>query len=1513
MSDDRLRSEDTLEAVLALCEGPIVGLVDGHKSFFIGETPLQSATGEYNFENFTLNFFPGDADPSPVEFALGGQGSSYGVNVALSTDSPVVRQTSTTTADGIEVRLSISSLLRIEGDKRVENTLKVKIEYKPASTATWLPFMDSGAEITITGLATSIYIKEFRRAVAPGDRYDIRVTKTTEENTDKLFSDVTWETYQEVLSPPKTFYDTALIQIIGKASEQLSSVPQLSGVYRGRIIRVPTNYDPETRHYAGAWDGTFKLAYSNNPVWCLYDFIMDARYGVNSYYPVQLDKYEAYEAALWCDGTVPDGAEGTQPRYTFNDLITEPNNGKEFARYVAGSFNAVLFDDLNGTLILKIDKDEQAAALFTPESVYEEGFEYSYVDLSNQYNDISVLFINPDINWQEDRIRVYDQEHIDKYGRIPLDFVAIGCTNRHEAKRRGYYKLVTALTEKEFCSFTTNRFGQFVAPYDVVLIADPDMGRSLTGRFSRYSINRLIGYLRDPIYLEAGVTYKLKIQSAGEILERNIVDKQIGINTHIKFNTALPENIPKHATFSIEALEAVGLPKPYRVMKLSEVDGDPDKIRIDTVEINRNKWDDIDNTTISEPPDYERPFAPVVEPPTNVTISNVSYTSRDGTYVPELRIEWTHSPNAFVDIYEAQYRRQGTREWSALFIVMYPENWATVTSIAGAHDYEGRVRAHTTNGRYSPWAYGLQTSGDLLDPPPNPPTNLVATGGFKQIALSWVNPLDLDLAHIEVFENLAQDIGSSYYKASVAANSYIVTGLGSQETRYYWVRAVDRSGNTSEFNNTLGAAATTQQLGNDDILDGILDESKLVPELADRIRDIHSQFIEDIEAYLTDIFGVAYEEMPAKIEFIAEQIIEALMIADEHREMITENYEYITGLLSSYDLDLGELDAKVEQYKVERVNADGALAQTVTNLGSRVDNNESQILSEQTTRASADSAMASEITILTAKTNDNEALILQKAETLTDEVSAISTVTTQLTSRIGGAETDIALTQADLLVEQQTRADEDGAISSLITSLQVRVGEAEGSIDAEQIARIHDDDVLLQNIIVLQGRVGAAEGAIANESNLRINADNVIANELSGLTGRVSDAEGTIVQNRNLSIDENHALVEDINLLTGRVADNEGKIYNIEELEVREDSALARKFTDIDVVTNDNIARLVTLEQTISGVEGSIAEQINSLTVAFGTLEDEDAAIRADLFNFEQAYLKIDDFDTRAGAYIENHVQSEITTNRNDIANIKNLVNLEGTAIANKFESIESVIGPGGVNIQADWQNDIIAYVSDGLQPIGEITQKIQEQINIEVTDTDGTILNGIQGEIESATNSESGVINHKFSETVLDILNGTSELFGPDAKGIISLTHDVTNIQSNIGDITDPDSLFGKVQTVSETVAIQTDTLKKVQNWYTLETEVYANGQRYISGFGFESGFDTESSFTSEFAINADRFLITHPALNEGQPSLVFSVEDGEVRMKDAFVNTLVGQRLRSEDGKFMIDLHNKQIRIEV
>src|SRR5687768_17594322 len=557
---DTLLTDDYVEVVLGISEGPIKGLVPGEapdrpiQNFFLDKTPLQnSATGASNFENFTADFYNGEEDDGAIQPKLGGTSSNMTVGVRLSQNVDVIRQTPPSMRgfiNQLEFRILFNQLMKQDDRGTWETEAKFTIAYKLSTSSTWSYYQNESVT-TIKGKTTNGAVRDFIVPVPlqSSADYDVRVTKMSPDNGTIDFIEITWESLQMVTLGAKSYPYLAMAHLYGKASNQFTNIPEFAGVYDGLCdFKIPVNYNEEARTYdeSTAWNGTFKIGYTNNPAWALYNLILNNRYGLAKYYKnVAANRYEFYEAAKWCDEMVSDGKGGFQPRFTYNDLITDLRPGLEALRHLAGSFNAVIYDDGNGTIRIKTDKYEDPQVLFTPENVSKDGFTYTFTDITTRINDVTVSFCNPDLDWSDDRRAATMDTSIWKEanGVIPEEFTAVGCTDVHEAMRRANYRILTANTEVTNVTFATSRFGVIVNLYDTIYVADPDAGWSTGGRIKSVSGSTI--YLRDPIYFSAASFVQLKVQTYEGVVNVTVSPPSSGADYSLQITSgSLPEDLP---------------------------------------------------------------------------------------------------------------------------------------------------------------------------------------------------------------------------------------------------------------------------------------------------------------------------------------------------------------------------------------------------------------------------------------------------------------------------------------------------------------------------------------------------------------------------------------------------------------------------------------------------------------------------------------------------------------------------------------------------------------------------------------------------------------------------------------------------------------------------------------------------------------------------------------------------------------------------------------------------------
>ena len=535
--------------------------------------------------------------------------------------------------------------------------------------------------------------------------YEYRVTKMSSDNTTTITSICSWESVNEVQIAPMTFDGVMLTRVMAQASNQFSSLPQLSGDYLGRIVKVPSNYDPDARTYTGVWDGTYQIRWTNNPAFCLQDFIENTTYGLSSVYPHTPNKWKFYQFGQYCDQMVlrPDGVT-LRPRWTYNDYVTQPRDAAEMAQYIAGSAGALYIDDGNGGVDLVIDEDGPSIALFTPQNISPDGFSYSYTDRLARPNQTIVEFTNPNLNWGPDKRIIDNFPDQATYGVISENFIAVGCTDIDEAMARGRRRQIGGLTEKELVTFTTNRKGKYLSEWDIILCADPDMGRGITARVQSIASSTSL-VVRDMVTFEVGVAYQALFDMVNPAYTQGGTEPPFltqvvnisnapGTYSTITFATALPTLAPQ-AAFAIQSPGTDGYPKPYRILGIKDDSGNGEHIVVSALELNRSKWAYVDTGVSSGVISYTN-YGGGVSAPLNLAVTpSVRQTGVVAQQV--LTLTWDRSPSKWVSSYNISHTIDGVAQASFNGVLDYQQEFVGIAT--GNHTFA--VVAVSVNGAQS--------------------------------------------------------------------------------------------------------------------------------------------------------------------------------------------------------------------------------------------------------------------------------------------------------------------------------------------------------------------------------------------------------------------------------------------------------------------------------------------------------------------------------------------------------------------------------------------------------------------------------------------------------------------------------------------------------------------------------------------------------------------------------------------------------------------------------------------
>ncbi|BDI45524.1 phage host specificity protein [Escherichia sp. HH154_1D] len=479
---DNLKSTQLLSVIDAISEGPVEGPVDGLKSVLLNSTPVLDSEGNTNISGVTVVFRAGEQEQTPPEgFESSGSETVLGTEVKY--DTPITRTITSANIDRLRFTFGVQALVETtsKGDR---NPSEVRLLVQIQRNGGWVTEKD----ITIKGKTTSQYLASVVVGNLPPRPFSIRMRRMTPDSTtDQLQNKTLWSSYTEIIDVKQGYPNTALVGV-QVDSEQFGS-QQVSRNYhlRGRILQVPSNYNPQTRQYSGIWDGTFKPAYSNNMAWCLWDMLTHPRYGMGKRLgAADVDKWALYVIGQHCDQSVPDGFGGTEPRITCNAYLTTQRKAWDVLSDFCSAMRCMPV--WNGqTLTFVQDRPSDKVWTYNRSNVVmpDDGapFRYSFSALKDRHNAVEVNWIDPDNGWETATELVEDTQAIARYGRNVTKMDAFGCTSRGQAHRAGLWLIKTELLETQTVDFSVGAEGLRHVPGDIIEICDDDYaGISIGGR-----------------------------------------------------------------------------------------------------------------------------------------------------------------------------------------------------------------------------------------------------------------------------------------------------------------------------------------------------------------------------------------------------------------------------------------------------------------------------------------------------------------------------------------------------------------------------------------------------------------------------------------------------------------------------------------------------------------------------------------------------------------------------------------------------------------------------------------------------------------------------------------------------------------------------------------------------------------------------------------------------------------------------------------------------------------------
>ncbi|MBG0601578.1 phage tail protein [Enterobacter hormaechei] len=1090
---DDLQSVAKAKILVALGEGEFAGQLTG-KDIYLDGTALENADGSQNFSGVTWEFRAGTQAQKYIQ-GIPGTENEISVGTEVTSATAWTRTFTNTQLSAVRLRLKWPSLFKQEDDgDLVGYSVNYAIDLQ-TDGGTWQTVLNT----SVTGKTTSGYERSHRIDLPQaGSTWTIRLRKiTADANSAKIGDTMTLQSFTEVIDAKLRYPNTALLYIEFDSSQFNGSIPQISCEPRGRVIRVPDTYDPETRSYSGTWTGAFKWAWTDNPAWIFYDLVVSDRFGLgHRLTAANIDKWTLYQVAQYCDQMVPDGkgGDGTEPRYTCNVYIQDRNDAYTVLRDFAAIFRGMTY--WGGDQIVALaDMPRDVDYSYTRANVVGGRFTYSSSTTKTRYTTALVSWSDPGNAYADAMEPVFEQALVARYGFNQLEMTAIGCTRQSEANRKGRWGILTNNKDR-VVSFDVGLDGNIPQPGYIIAVADELLsGKVMGGRIS--AVNGRVIKLDRVADAAAGDRLILNLPS-GASQSRTI---QAVNGESVTVTTAYSETPQAEAVWVVESNELYA--QQYRVVSVADNDDgtftitgawhDPDKYaRIDTGAI-------IDQRPVSVIPPGNQ------SPPANIVISSFSVVQQNIS-VETMRVSWDQAQNAIA--YEAQWRRNDGN-W-----VNVPRSSTTSFDVPGiyAGRYLVRVRAINAAEISSGWGYSEEkTLTGKVGNPPKPVGFIASDNVVFGIELSWGFPANTDdTLKTEIQYSLTGTEDDAMLLADVPYPQRKYQQMGLKAGQIFWYRAqlVDRSGNESGYTDFVRGQASIDV---SDITDAILEDMK------------GSDTFKDLIENAVDSSG-KLAELADAIKENADGLAAAVGSNKQTAEAIIGNALAIADVVVRQTAQQGANSATFEQLREVIATETEARVTDVTRLEAKTAQNEAGITEVRQALSDEAQARATAVDQLTASTQ----VISDKADSASSKADAAS-------GKADAAEQASSQNTADITTLRQVVTDTTSSMASRLEELGARTDIASGGIQNNAIALITSTLAQVDQQVRLSAQYGDSKAGIDRIDNVMASDREATARSLLSLQADVNGNKASINSLNQTFSDYQQATATQINGITATI------------------------------------------------------------------------------------------------------------------------------------------------------------------------------------------------------------------------------------------------------------------------------------------------------------------------------------------------------------------------------------------
>lgn len=1024
--EDNLISINKIKILLAVSDGE----VDGEfslKNLYLDDVPVQNADGSLNYSGVSAEFRPGTQTQDYIK-GFSDTSSEITIQRDLAQDNPYNIAVTNKSLSAIRIKI-----LMPKGYKQEDNgdLVGVSVQYAVDMAVDGGSFQRVLTD-TITGKTTSGYDRS-QRIDLPNfnEQVILRVSRITPDSTSSRVVDaIRLQSYAEVVDAKFRYPLTGLVYVEFDSELFPTQLPNISIKKKWKMIKVPVNYDPDSRTYSGSWNGLFKTAWSNNPAWVLYDLITNQRYGLDQReLGIDIDKWSIYEAAQYCDQMVPDGKGGLEPRYLCDVVIQSQIEAFNLIRDICSIFRGMSF--WNGeSLSIVVDKPRDPSYIFSNDNVVNGDFQYTFASEKSMYTQCNVTFDDEQNMYSQDIEGVFDTEAALRFGHNPTSITAIGCTRRSEANRRGRWILKTNLRSTTV-NFATGLEGMIPTIGDVIAIADNFWSSNLTLNLSGrvMEVSGLQVFLPFRVDARPG-DFILINKPDGKPVKRTISQVSADGKT-IMLNVGFGFDVKPDTVFAIDRADLAL--QQYVVTGITRGD-DTEQFTysITAVEYDPNKYDEIDHgvNIDDRPTSIVNPS--VMKAPENVQVTSYSRVVQ-GQSVETMVVSWDKVE--YASLYEVQWRKNNSN-W-----INVPQTANKEVSVEGIYsgNYFVRVRSVSASGSTSPWSAIASAALTGKVGEPNAPINVTASDDeLFGIRIKWGIPDGSgDTAYIELQQAPDVDGNASEENATLLTlvpypqMEYWHATLNPGYVNWYRVRSVDRIGNVSAWTDFVRGMSS---LNVDDILGDILDDilnsagfeefKENAVDTANKVKDQAQSVIQNALAIDTNLRwnrvenGKRKAEHGQALELIANETEARIQAVDilrtEFDEGISSSITEVKTLISN------ETEARTQAVSSLDAKFSGQIDGVKQDIASNISQVNQAIANESQARATADAALSTQI-------GETKSALTQKLDSWIDNGQVGAQYALKLGIKSGGLEytsgISLSLVQTQSGVQSQFLVD----------------------------------------------------------------------------------------------------------------------------------------------------------------------------------------------------------------------------------------------------------------------------------------------------------------------------------------------------------------------------------------------------------------------------------------------------------------------------------------------------------